>query len=181
MNLNPASKDHKWVKSVVFLILAGMMSGCGNEAPKSAFPSQAVKKYERATMLEGLVSDDKGPVKAGTIKVSNEQGVVLAETALQGSDRYKVEVPAGAELPIILTYYPLQGGEKLYAVVVYPNLTQFDITPLSTAIAKKAKDMGGYTHGNMMVAAQGMGTVPDDNKMTAGFRGDPTKQYGGWH
>lgn len=157
------------------------LAGCEKDAPKSAFPTQSAKKYESATTLEGLVSDDKGPVKAGTIKVSNEQGAVLAETALQGSDQYKVEVPAGAELPIILTYYPLQGGEKLYAVVVYPNLTKFDITPLSTAIAKKAKALGGYTHGNMMVAAQGMGVVPDDNKMTAGFRGDPTKQYGGWH
>jgi len=163
------------------LLILFLASGCGKDAPKSAFPQQAVKKYQQAATLEGLVSDDKGPIKAGTVKVSDEHGAVLAETALQGSEHYRVQVPAGTALPIVLTFYPVTGGAQLITAVIHPTVTQYDITPLSTAIAKKAKALGGYTHGNLLVAAESMGTVPDDNKTTAGFRGDPTKQYGGWH
>jgi hypothetical protein len=164
--------------SLLALITA---AGCGNETPKSAFPQQTVRKYEQAVTLEGMVSDDKGPVKSGTVKVSDEKGAVIAETALQGSEHYRVQVPAGTALPILLTFYPVAGGEQLVTAVIHPTVTKYDITPLSTAIAKKAKALGGYTHGNLLVAAESMGTVPDDNKTTAGFRGDPTKQYGGWH
>lgn len=158
-----------------------MASGCEKDVPKSAFPQQTVKKYEQPTTLEGLVSDDKGPIKSGTVKVSDENGAVIAETALQGSEHYRVLVPAGTLLPIVLTFYPASGGDQLITAVIHPAVTKYDITPLSTAIAKKAKALGGYTHGNLLVAAESMGTVPDDNKTTAGFRGDPTKQYGGWH
>jgi hypothetical protein len=166
---------------VASVVLLFGNSGCGSEAPKSAFPQQSVKKYAQATLLQGSVSDDKGPIKSGTVKVSDEKGMVIAETALQGSEHYRVQVPAGTLLPIVLTFYPVSGGDSLITAVIHPGVTKYDITPLSTAIAKKAKALGGYTHGNLLVAAEGMGTVPDDNKMTAGFRGDPTKQYGGWH
>ena len=72
-------------------------------------------------------------------------------------------------------------GEKLITAVVHPTITQYDINPLTTLIAKKAKSMGGYSHANMVRAAEGTVTVPDANKTTEGFRGDPTTQYGGWH
>ena len=161
-----------------------LLAGCDKNEQKPSSLQPSVKKYDKATILEGRVTDDKGPVKAGTIKVTDSQGRVVAETALQNSEHYRVEIPANTVLPIVLTYYPeanRPGGEEFVTAVVHPNLTQYDINPLSTAIAKKAKAMGGYTHSNLVVAAEGMGTVPDDNKTTAGFRGDPTKQYGGWH
>jgi len=163
--------------SVLCILLA---AGCGKDTPKSAFP-ETVKKYAQVATLEGMVSDNAGPIKLGTVKAYDEKENVIAETALQGSDHYKIEIPAGTALPIVLTFSRPQGVEKMIAAVVHPNVTKYDITPLSTAIAKKAKALGGYTHGNLLVAAESMGTVPDDNKMTAGFRGDPTKQYGGWH
>ncbi|WP_374090799.1 hypothetical protein [Methylomicrobium lacus] len=175
------SSSFNWGVPAACLLALSFAAGCGKDAPKSAFPQQAVKKYEQATTLEGMVSDNAGPIKLGTVKACDEKENVIAETALQGSDHYKIEIPAGTALPIVLTFSRPQGVEKMNTVVVYPSVTKFDITPLSTAIAKKAKALGGYTHGNMLVAAESMGTVPDDNKMTAGFRGDPTKQYGGWH
>lgn len=175
------NSSQKWGTLVTFLLALLGLAGCGNEAPKSAFPQQTVKKFEQTTMLEGLVSDNAGPIKLGTVKAYDEKENVIAETALQGSDHYKIEIPAGTSLPIALTFSRPQGVEKMIAAVVHPNVTQYDITPLSTAIAKKAKALGGYTHGNLLVAAESMGTVPDENKTTAGFRGDPTKQYGGWH
>ena len=175
------SSSFNWGMLAASLLALLIVSGCEKDAPKSAFPQQATKKYAQATTLEGLVSDDKGPIKSGTVKVIDEKGAVLAEASLQGSDHYKVKVPAGTVLPIVLTFYPESSGEQLITAVIHPAVTKYDITPLSTAIAKKAKALGGYTHGNMLVAAESMGTVPDDNKTTAGFRGDPTKQYGGWH
>ena len=175
------SKSKHLSRLALCLLALFVFSGCEKEAPKSAFPKQAVKKYERATQLEGQVSDDKGPVKVGTIKVSDEKGAIIAETSLQGSEHYRVQIPAGTILPIILIYYPPSEGEQMITAVIHPTVTKYDITPLSTAIAKKAKELGGYTHGNLLFAAESMGTVPDANKMTEGFRGDPTKQYGGWH
>lgn len=161
-----------------------LMAGCDQKEQKQSLLQQSIKKYDKATILEGMVTDNKGPVKSGTIKVTDSQGQKVAETVLQNTEHYRVEIPAGTVLPIVLTYYPegnRSGGEEFMTAVVHPNLTQYDINSLSTAITKKAKEMGGYTHSNLVVAAEKMGTVPDDNKMTAGFRGDPTKQYGGWH
>jgi hypothetical protein len=179
MPINPSSCHRSALAASLLALIAA--AGCGNEAPKSAFPQQTARKYEQAVTLEGSVSNDQGPIKSGNVKVSHENGAVIAETALQGSEHYRVQVPAGTVLPILLTFHPVAGGEQLVTAVIHPTITKYDITPLSTAIAKKAKALGGYTHGNLLVAAESMGAVPDDNKMTAGFRGDPTKQYGGWH
>jgi hypothetical protein len=52
---------------------------------------------------------------------------------------------------------------------------------LTTFIAKKAKTLGCYNHANMVRAAEDTASVPDSNKTTEEFRGDPTTQYGGWH
>ena len=50
-------------------------------------------------------------------------------------------------------------GEKLITAVVHPTITQYDINPLTTLIAKKAKSMGGYSHANMVRATEGAVTV----------------------
>ena len=67
------------------------------------------------------------------------------------------------------------------AVVIHPTITRYDINPLTTAIAKKAMALGGYTDTNMRQAAESTVSVPDADKTSAGFRGDPTQHYGGWH
>ncbi|MDP7537116.1 MAG: hypothetical protein QF470_04735 [Methylococcales bacterium] len=41
--------------------------------------------------------------------------------------------------------------------------------------------MGGYTKNNLQRAAIGGIAVPDRDTSQAGFRGDPTKQFGSWH
>jgi hypothetical protein len=71
--------------------------------------------------------------------------------------------------------------EKLVSVVLYDNVTKYFIDPSTTAIAKAAKAMGGYTRANLVRAAEDTTHTPDANKTTAGWRGDPTTQYGGWH
>ena len=69
----------------------------------------------------------------------------------------------------------------MVSVVVYTSIKKYDINELTTLIAKKAKALGGYTQINMVLAADSTVGIPDANKTTTGFRGDPTKQYGGWH
>jgi hypothetical protein len=174
---------YKFLNIVLLFFIAGcFLTGCEKSNKDNAPIKQVLKKYEQATTLEGVVSNNHGPIKAGTIKVTDSYEELVASTALQNNGHYSVKIPADTFLPIVLTFYPETAeGEKLITAVVHPGITKYDINPLTTSIAKKALAMGGYTHANMVRAAEGTANVPDANKTTAGFRGDPTKQYGGWH
>jgi len=158
--------------------------GCDSKPQPSVISQPNQEKYEKDKTLQGLVSNDEGPVKTGVIKVLAETGQELSRVELADSPRYSLDVPAGTVLPIILAYYPTADASdetRMIAVVIHAGASKYDINPLSTRIAKQAKALGGYTHKNLVRAAESSGTVPADNKTTAGFRGDPTKQYGGWH
>ena len=165
--------------------VGGMLTGCDSKPQPSSVASQpSQEKYEQIKTLQGLVANDDGPVKTGIIKVLTEKGQELSRIELTDGPHYSLDVPAGTALPIILAYYPKADAsdeQRMISVVVHAAASKFDINPLSTRIAKQAKAMGGYTHKNMVRAAESVGTVPASNKTTAGFRGDPTTQYGGWH
>lgn len=172
-------------KGLIILITSSFLYGCGDNQPKEKQTiKKEIKSFKQATMLKGLVTDDKGRIKQGELNVTNAKKQVIATTTIQDDGYYKIEIPAATSLPILLNV-SFQSNEgktkKLTAAVVYNSMTKFDINSLSTKIAKKAKALGGYTHANMIVAAESMVDMPDDNKTTRGFRGDPTKQYGGWH
>lgn len=159
------------------------LPGCDSK-PAPAISTASPEKYAAATTLQGLVTRDSGPVKSGLIKAFSEQGELLASVELNGTPRYSLELPAGTRLPIVLNYLPdVNAGEaqRMQAVVVHSTVSKYDINPSSTRIAKQAKALGGYSHKNLVRAAEETGIVPADNKTTAGFRGDPTTQYGGWH
>ena len=72
-------------------------------------------------------------------------------------------------------------SEQWMVAVVDEKISQYQINPATTAIAKAAKTMGGYTRANLVRAAEETVHVPDANKTSTGWRGDPTTQYGGWH
>lgn len=181
-SFNPLTK-HTFLCTLLLVLMAScFLTGCEKSNQNTASIKQAIKKYEQATTLQGIVSNNDGPIKAGTIKVTDNYEELVASTAVQNNGHYIVEIPADTVLPIVLTFYPeAADGEKLITAVIHPAITKYDINPLTTSIAKKAHAMGGYTHANMVRAAEGTVTVPDANKTTAGFRGDPTTQYGGWH
>jgi hypothetical protein len=155
------------------------VTGCEQEQKTAKMGQTAVKKYAHATTLEGRISNDKGPVKGGRVEAIDEGGRLIADAAVDNG-HYSVDIPAGTALPILLTY-AAEPEEKLVTAVVHDTITQYDINPSSTAIAKAAKAMGGYTHANMTRAAADTVHTPDANKTTTGWRGDPTTQYGGWH
>ncbi len=169
---------------LAIFIASGFLPGCGKtDKPKIAV-QQSVKKFEKATVLSGSVTGKEAPMKTGAIKVTGLNGELLATTVLQDSNHYRLEIPANTGLPIIMRYHPKPDtpeADQLVAVVIEPSITQYDISPLTTAIAEAAKALGGYTRANMVMAAENRVNVPDANKTSAGFRGDPTKQYGGWH
>jgi hypothetical protein len=171
-------------RTVLFtaLVILGSVAvtGC-EESPKTAkVIPVTVKKYAQATTLEGVVSNDSGVVKEGKVEVSEENGRIITHVAVDNG-HYSVVIPAGTVLPILLTFSSASGGEKLVTAVIHDTITKYEINPLTTAIAKSAKAMGGYTHANMTRAAADTVSTPDANKTTGGWKGDPTTQYGGWH
>ena len=174
---------YKFLSTLLLLFMTScFLTGCEKSKQNTAPIKQVIKKYDQATTLEGVVSNNEGPIKAGTIKVTDNSDQLIASTAVQHNGHYRVEIPMDTFLPIILTFYPdAADGQKLITAVVHPGITKYDINPLSTSIAKKAQAMGGYTHANLVRAAEGTAIVPKANKTAAGFRGDPTTQYGGWH
>ena len=185
MNTDSCSSitNYRFLCTLLLLIMVScLLTACEKSDRNTMLIKEIVKKYDKATYLEGVASNNDGPVKAGAIKVTDNNGRLIASAALQNNGHYRVEIPADTVLPIVLSVYPdAADAQKLVAAVVHPTITKYDINPLTTAIAKKALAMGGYTHAHLVRAAEGAATVPDANKTTAGFRGDPTTQYGGWH
>ncbi|ASF45264.1 hypothetical protein [Methylovulum psychrotolerans] len=154
------------------------LTACEKNSPPKVGIHQAVKTFPSATVLKGLVSTKSGPIKAGEVTLSDAQHQLIAKAAITDG-HYQLEVAAATPLPVILS--SSAGGEALIAAIVDPSVSQYDLNPLTTAIAHKAQALGGYTRANMVVAAETMINAPDANKTSTGFRGDPTTQYGGWH
>lgn len=170
-----------FIYSVLLVILSSFtMTGCEQQKKASKLIPAVEKKYALATTLEGMVSNNEGVVKSGTVEVTDENGRLITKVAVNNG-HYSVEVPANTVLPILLTYSSESSKEKLVAAVVHNTITKYEINPATTAIAKAAKAMGGYTHAHMVRAADATVHAPDANKTTTGWRGDPTTQYGGWH
>jgi hypothetical protein len=171
-----------WVGMV---LLSGWgLVACDSKPAANMAAKATTEKYLTQKTLQGKVANDDGPVKNGIVKVLTEQGQVVSQVELAGSAQFSIDVPAGTQLPLILAYYPTADAkeeQRMLAAVVHAATSKYDINQLSTRIAKQAKSMGGYTHKNLVQAAEGSGTVPASNKTTAGFHGDPTTQYGGWH
>lgn len=162
------------------ILISFAVTGCEQEKKTTKASPAVVKKYAQATSLEGLVSNNKGVIKNGTVEVSDENNRLITQVAVDDG-HYRVEIPADTVLPILLTFSSESNPEKLVAAVIHDTITKYEINPSTTAIATAAKAMGGYTHANMTRAAADTVHTPDANKTTTGWRGDPTTQYGGWH
>ncbi len=166
---------------LIVLSSSFMLTGCNDDKPNKPLIKTQIKKYNKATVLKGSVSDDKQTSLSGEVKITDEQGNIITTAKLQKNNRFTVEIPAGTTLPIVLTFDPGNGGNKLISVAVDPYIKIYEINPRTTAIAKQAKALGGYTVVNIMQAANSAVNAPGRNRTSANFRGDPTKQYGGWH
>ena len=181
-------KVFKFIPTLFMLFfLALFLNSCdsNDKSKKKSFSiQQKSQKYTKDTTIKGKVSYNKHTLISGEIKVTDKKGKLIASQKLEKQSQFSIKMPAGTELPLTLTYYPNADSankDKLVSVAIYTAIKKYDINELTTLIAKKAKELGGYTHSNMVLAADSTVGVPDANKTSTGFRGDPTKQYGGWH
>ncbi len=173
---------NKMLSTLFSLVIASvLLVACDDTKTNKPAIKVPVQVYHQAKVLTGTVTNEKGSVLNGVLKVKDRNGRVVATTQLENSKNYSVSIPAGTELPIELLVTPQGSPDKLIAIVISTAISQYDISSLTTKIASRAKALGGYTYGNMVMAAESTVGIPDANKTSTGFRGDPTKQYGGWH
>ena len=167
--------------------VAGLcLSACGDKAPSSASYPAA-----QPTRLSGHVSNDDGPVLKARVEAKDAKGALLAQTELAGgANSYQLALPAAAAYPVILTAYPeATPGEPLKAAVASPLAAEQDLSPVSTIIVDTALSLGGINEANLAKAAgaaislrkKSGGGGGGGGATTESFKGDPTKQYGGWH
>ncbi len=175
------NKNKIIIRLLTLSIASTGLIACEDQKQNKPWLDVPVQSYKQMKVLKGAVTDAKGSVLDGKIKVEDSTGKVVAQAQLEHSKNYSVEIPQGTTLPIVLTVSPKGTNEKLKAVIISPAVSSYDISPLTTKIVNRAKALGGYTYANMVMAADSTVGVPDANKTSTGFRGDPTKQYGGWH
>ena len=161
-----------------------LLTACNDNAPSSSAVSTP-------TRLTGHVSNDDGPVDKGRIEAKDAKGQVAAKTELAGgSNTYQISLPAGTAYPVILTAYPQTAPEEpLKAAVSSALASEQDISPVTTIVVDTAISLGGLNESNLAKAAgaaialrkKSGGGGGGGGATTESFKGDPTKQYGGWH
>jgi hypothetical protein len=171
-------KKPVYVPLFLLTLIVCLVSGC-EQSQKPANSQAPIKKYVKATTIEGTVSTGKSLIKTGTVEVTDEQGQRLQQVKIENG-RFKVDISMGTPLPLVFITSETH-PDKLETVILYEDATRIIIDPSTTAIAKAARAMGGYTRANLVRAAEDTTRTPDANKTTSGWRGDPTTQYGGWH
>jgi hypothetical protein len=168
--------------SVTALLLCVLLTGC-DSASKS--PANAPLASTAPVTFEGQIRNDAGFFESGSLQATDATGKQVARNQWQDANgHYSIEIPAGTAFPVLLTAKAKSEASKsvtLQAAVISPTLTSHDISPNSTKIAEKAKTLGGYTKENMMQATLDTVNRPQGDRSVEGFRGDPTKQFGGWH
>jgi hypothetical protein len=158
---------------VAMLLLLGGCSESSNDKRAS------IGAYSR---IEGIVTDRDGPITSGKIIIKDKNGAAITSVTLNGDSKYSADIPANAAYPVFLE---IEGHDELLeAVVLDPTAVKQDITPMSSLVVRSARDLGGITKENMARAAINaisQSKTASGKNTTAGFKGDPTKQYGGWH
>ncbi len=174
----------KLTQFLVAAILGSLLTACGKSDNTASFVKAPPKTNVTAVTVSGTARADSGKLNTGTITVNDKSGKTVATAEIKAKGAYAVEIPAGTRYPILLTATPGAGEkqkEQLLVAIIEPLSNDHDITSTSTKIAKKAKSLGGYSRKNMLQAAIKTAAMPDGDKTVGGFRGDPTKQFGGWH
>jgi len=161
------------------------LAACGDNAPSASSPAAATP-----TRLSGHVSNDDGPVLKAHVEAKDAKGSVVAKAELQGANNYQLTLPVGTAYPVILTAtLEAAPNEPLKAAVSSSLAAEQDISPVSTIIVDTALSLGGLNEANLAKAAgaaislrkKSGGGGGGGGATTESFKGDPTKQYGGWH
>lgn len=127
---------------------------------------------------------DDGPLDRARISVEDSGGQVIAVAELIGEPRVDVSIPAGVRYPLIVKAHPADGSAPMKAAVTSALVTEQDISPVTTLVVDAALSFGGLTEQNLAKAAGAaiaQRRTSGGSGTSSGFKGDPTKQYGGWH
>ncbi|HEB78064.1 MAG TPA: carboxypeptidase regulatory-like domain-containing protein [Methylothermaceae bacterium] len=133
--------------------------------------------------IRGLVSDDRGPVPFAEIEATDEDGRLKATATAEQDGHFQITIPPTAPYPLLLVA-KLPNGKELLAVVTSNQVVEQDISPYTDLVVKNARQLGGLTPGNIAKAAGAainMRPSQGGKRSSTGFKGDLTKQYGGWH
>lgn len=166
----------RWRAYGLAALALAVLAGCGESNPGAA-------AVAAPATLSGSVIGDEGPVKEAQVELRDSHGQVLGKTALHGGSRYSLPAPKSGVYPVVIVA-TTAGGETLKAVMTKPATTGQDLTPMSTLLVEAAQQLGGFSEENMAKAARaaiGQRQVQGGNRSSSGFKGDLTKQYGGWH
>ena len=163
----------KRLVNLVILLPLLWVAGCGDAS---------TGKSTQVARIAGVVTERDKPVTEGKIIAKDKNGMMVASTELKGGSNYSITIPASAAYPITLEI--AVDDSLLEAVVMNPASAQQDISTMSTLVVQSARNLGGISKENMAQAA--INAIRQNKKASgkgtsAGFKGDPTKQYGGWH
>lgn len=172
---------------IVTLATAGLALFAGCDSGKQpSFPSSSAP-----ARLNGHVFNDDGPVTDAQIEVRDARDQVVTRTEIKGSAQYSLTLPTGISYPLIIKAQPANPGEPPIKAAVTSNLaTDQDLSPVTTIVVDTALSLGGLTEANLTKAAgaailqrkkSGGGSGGGGGTTSQSFKGDPTKQYGGWH
>lgn len=167
------------MKANLILLLATAMTlgACGDNT------STTVASAEEAR-IAGVVLNEDEPVTRAAIEAHDRNGKKIAGATMNGESRYTITLPPGAAYPVILTATPEGQSTALKAAINDALVTEQDISPVTTIVVDTAMSLGGLTEANLAKAARAaisQRRVSGGSGSSSGFKGDPTKQYGGWH
>lgn len=167
-------------RTFAFITLAISLTACGPASNSGASGGPAAAEAK----ISGLVLSEEGPAPQAKIEAQDRNGGVVAKAEAGGDAHYSLKIPAGAAYPLVLSATVAGGNAALKAAVTSDLVSDQDISPVTTLVVDTALSLGGLTEANLAKAA---GAAIAQRKSTggsggsAGFKGDPTKQYGGWH
>jgi len=161
----------------VLIVLSLMIAGCGGQTSGSSGSGPG------PVTIRGLVSDDRGPIPYAPVEATDEDGRLKATTTAGEDGHFEITIPATATYPLLLVA-KLPQGKELRAVVTSAQVAEQDISPYTDLVVKTARQLGGLTPDNIARAAGAainMRPSQGGKRSSTGFKGDLTKQYGGWH
>lgn len=155
-----------------------LLAGCNDSSTSGSARSGT------ETRITGIVLNEDEPVTRARIEATDRTGAVIARSELNGEPHYRITLPAGTAYPVVLSAR-VEGEEApLKAAVTSDLVSEQDISSVTTIVVNSALNLGGLTESNLAKAA---GAAISQRRSSggsggsAGFKGDPTKQYGGWH
>jgi glutamate synthase domain-containing protein 2 len=168
------------MKPKILLFIAPLLAltACGDSNTPRTASSTAEDK------IAGQVLTDQGPVAKAKIEARDRNGNIVAKTEISGDAHYSLKLPAGTAYPLVLTAYPEGAPQPLKAAVTSDLAEDQDISEVTTLVVDTAMSFGGLTEANLAKAAGAaiaQRKTSGGSGSSSGFKGDPTKQYGGWH